>query len=65
MSTEDRLIVEDLGKHYFIPSKGAPEPPKTVNLGFRRVVTPPGMVAPYYERIGFRGAGDAYVLDLA
>jgi hypothetical protein len=32
--------------------------------GFRRVVTPPGMVAPYYPRLGFRRAGDAYELDL-
>lgn len=32
--------------------------------GFRRVVTPPGMVAPYYPRLGFRRDGDTYVLDL-
>jgi hypothetical protein len=32
--------------------------------GFRRVVTPPGMVAPYYPRLGFRRTGDAYTLDL-
>ncbi|MGX4655277.1 hypothetical protein ACWCHM_16425 [Micromonospora sp. SCSIO 07396] len=32
--------------------------------GFRRVVSPPGMVAPYYHRLGFRPEGDAYVLDL-
>jgi hypothetical protein len=32
--------------------------------GFRRVVTPPGMVAPYYPRLGFRREGDTYVLDL-
>lgn len=31
--------------------------------GFRRVVTPPGMVAPYYERLGFRKAGDSYALE--
>jgi len=31
--------------------------------GFRRVVTPPGMVAPYYERLGFRKDGDSYVLQ--
>jgi hypothetical protein len=30
--------------------------------GFRRVLTPPGMVEPYYERLGFRRDGDAYVL---
>ena len=28
--------------------------------GFRRVLTPPGMVAPYYDRLGFRQDGDAY-----
>jgi hypothetical protein len=32
--------------------------------GFRRVVSPPGMVAPYYEHLGFRREGDTYVLDL-
>jgi hypothetical protein len=34
--------------------------------GFRRVVTPPGMVAPYYDRldVGFRREGASYVLDL-
>lgn len=32
--------------------------------GFRRVVSPPGMVAPYYHRLGFHRHGDAYVLDL-
>lgn len=32
--------------------------------GFRQVVTPPGMVAPYYHRLGFRREGAAYVLDL-
>jgi hypothetical protein len=32
--------------------------------GFRRVLTPPGMVAPYYGRLGFKPAGDRYALDL-
>jgi hypothetical protein len=32
--------------------------------GYRRVVTPPGMVAPYYDRLGFHRTGDSYVLDL-
>jgi hypothetical protein len=32
--------------------------------GFRRVVTPAGMVAPYYDRVGFRAEGQSYVLDL-
>jgi len=32
--------------------------------GFRRVVTPPGMVAPYYARLGFRRLDDSYVLEL-
>ncbi len=33
-------------------------------LGVRRVVTPPQMVAPYYERIGFRRSGDTYELEV-
>jgi len=32
--------------------------------GFRQVVSPRDMVAPYYARIGFRQLGDLYVLDL-
>jgi hypothetical protein len=32
--------------------------------GFHTVVTPPGMVAPYYGRLGFRREGDSYVLSL-
>nr|BFE61350.1 hypothetical protein GCM10020063_058760 [Dactylosporangium thailandense] len=32
--------------------------------GFRRVLTPPGMVAPYYSRLGFERTGDRYELDL-
>ena len=32
--------------------------------GFRQVRTPPGMLAPYYDRLGFRRDGDAYLLDL-
>lgn len=32
--------------------------------GFRKIRTPPGMVAPYYDRLGFRRDGDAYALDL-
>jgi hypothetical protein len=32
--------------------------------GFRRVLTPPGMVAPYYPRLGFRPHGEEYLLDL-
>jgi hypothetical protein len=32
--------------------------------GFRRVISPPGMVAPYYGKVGFRAEGDAFVLDL-
>jgi hypothetical protein len=31
--------------------------------GFRRVLTPPGDVAPYYDRIGFKKAGQSYVLE--
>jgi hypothetical protein len=33
------------------------------DLGFRRVLTPPGMVAPYYDRLGFRKTGDSYLLE--
>jgi hypothetical protein len=32
--------------------------------GFHTVVSPPGMVAPYYDRLGFRREGDTYVLSL-
>ncbi|BCJ57109.1 hypothetical protein [Micromonospora endophytica] len=32
--------------------------------GFRQVISPPGMIAPYYHRLGFRRDGDAYLLDL-
>lgn len=47
----DKLIVEGLGKRYFVPSKrAANEPPKTLNLGFARVRVPrfrlPGRAAP-------------------
>ena len=33
--------------------------------GFHEVLTPPGMVAPYYDRVGLTPAGDRYRLDLA
>ena len=32
--------------------------------GFRRVVSPPHMVAPYYDKVGFQREGDAFVLEL-
>ncbi len=32
--------------------------------GYRRVVTAPGMVAPYYDRLGFTRTGDSYSLEL-
>ena len=32
--------------------------------GFTRVVTPPGMVGAYYDRLGFRPAGESWVLEL-
>lgn len=32
--------------------------------GFRRVVTPPAMVAPYYDKVGFRRDGASFVLDV-
>lgn len=34
------------------------------DAGFERVVTAPGMVAPYYDRLGFTRTGDTYTLDL-
>ncbi|MET7420237.1 YgjV family protein [Dactylosporangium sp. NPDC005555] len=33
-------------------------------LGYHRVLTPPGMVAPYYGRLGFQRTGDHYELEL-
>ncbi|QKE85446.1 YgjV family protein [Arthrobacter sp. NEB 688] len=33
-------------------------------LGVRRVLTAPGMVAPYYDRLGFARDGDRYRLDV-
>ena len=32
--------------------------------GLRRVVTPPGMVSPYYERLGFRRVEDSWTLEI-
>ena len=32
--------------------------------GIRQIVTPPGMVNPYYARLGFREEGDHWVADL-
>jgi hypothetical protein len=32
--------------------------------GYHRVLTPPGMVAPYYGRLGFQRHGDHYELEL-
>jgi len=32
--------------------------------GFRRILTPPGMVAPYYDRLGFTAESDHWALDL-
>ena len=32
--------------------------------GFRRVLTAPGMVAPYYAKLDFRREGDSFALDL-
>jgi hypothetical protein len=33
-------------------------------LGVTKVVTPPGMMGAYYDRLGFRREGRSYVLDL-
>jgi len=35
------------------------------DLGFTRVVAPTGMVAPYYDSVGFRREGDRRVLDVS
>jgi hypothetical protein len=35
-----------------------------LDRGYRQVLTPPGMVAPYYEGLGFRREGDHWSLDL-
>lgn len=32
--------------------------------GYRRVVTSPGMIAPYYDRVGFRREGDIWTLEV-
>jgi hypothetical protein len=32
--------------------------------GFRRIVTPPGMVNPYHERLGFTREGDSWTAEL-
>lgn len=32
--------------------------------GFKRVLSPPGMVAPYYGRLNFREEGDSFALEL-
>jgi hypothetical protein len=34
------------------------------DCGFSKVVTPAGMVAPYYEDVGFHQEGEVYTLDL-
>ncbi len=34
------------------------------SLGVTRVVTPPGMVGAYYDRLGFRPEGSSYVLEI-
>ena len=36
-----------------------------IDRGCHTVITPPGMRAPYYGRLGFRRSGDSYVLELA
>ena len=33
--------------------------------GYRRVITSPEMVSPYYDRVGFHSVGDSWVLELA
>jgi hypothetical protein len=36
-----------------------------IDRGFRKVISPPGMVRPYYGKLGFHRDGDVFVLDLA
>jgi hypothetical protein len=33
--------------------------------GFTRIVSPPGMVSPYYARIGFTPDGESFALDVS
>ena len=33
--------------------------------GFRRILTPPGMVNPYYERLGFTRSGESWAAELS
>ena len=33
--------------------------------GFRRILTPPGMLHPYYARLGFTRSGDSWAAELA
>ena len=35
------------------------------NRGFRRILTPPGMLHPYYARLGFTRSGDSWAAELA
>lgn len=35
------------------------------DLGFRKVLTPPGMVEPYYDRLGLAREGGSYVLTVS
>ena len=34
------------------------------DLGFRKVLTPPGMVEPYYGRLGFTREGSSYAMTV-
>ena len=34
------------------------------DLGFRKVLTPPGMVEPYYDRLGFTREGSSYAMTV-
>ncbi len=50
----------DLTPAEFVFRAGGP----LAERGYRRVVSPPDVVDPYYPRIGFEKRGDRYVLDL-
>ena len=60
-----RLLLDYVTPRYRDVSPGefvfGPEGPLRAR-GLRRVIVPPDMVEPYYESLGFRRDGDAYVL---
>ena len=66
---EARVVLDYVTPRYrdFFPGEFVwREAPQLRERGFRRVVTPAGMVSPYYDRLdaGFRREGSSYVLEL-